>query len=164
LNREPSTAARALRAVSLVITLVTVVTVSTMTYSAYADVSGFLSTLSSGSGAGSGSHFVFTGNTATVGLNFSVQNSGLYPLSIALACSPDPNVPATCGAVSVSIPAGSTQVVVFRLTVSDLTKLKSLVSAGTKLHLNGTADISLEPFATLSVNFDLGSTLSGAVT
>ncbi len=163
MNREPSTAARALRAVSIVITLVSVVTFTTMAYSAYADVSGVFSTLGSSGIQGSASRYAVTGNTAELGLNFSVQNSGLYPLSIALSCRPDPGTPVTCANVSVSVPAGSTQVVAITLTVSDLSRLQTLVASGAQIHLNATADISLEPFATLAANFDLGGVLSGAV-
>jgi hypothetical protein len=163
LNREPSTAARALRAVSLVITLVSLVTFTTIVYSAYTDVSGVFSTFGSASSHGSASPIVVTGNTARIGLNYSIQNGGLYPLLIALSCQPDASLPVSCADVSVSIPAGSTQVVGLTLTVTDLTKLRSLVSAGKPLHLNATAAASLEPFATLSAEFDLGSILSGAV-
>ncbi len=162
MKREPSTAARALRAVSLVITLVSVVTVGTMAYSAYVDVNGFISNISSSSGQGLTNHVVVTGNTATLDLNYSVQNSGLYPLSIALSCQPNPSVPVSCSGVSVSIPAGSTQDVSLALTVSDLTKLQAMTSSGSPLHLNATADISLQPFATLSLQIDLGRALSGA--
>jgi len=162
LNREPSTASRALRAVSLAITLVSLVTFTTIVYSAYTDVSGVFSSLGSSSSQGSAVHFVVTGNTAELELNYSIQNSGLYPITVALSCQPDASVPVSCANVSVSIPEGSKQVVGFALTVSDLAKLQSQVSAGKTLRLNATASVSLQPFATLSANFDLGSVLSGA--
>ena len=145
------------------ITLVSIVTFSTIAYSVYVDVSGVFSTLSSPGKQGSASQLVVTGNTAKLDLDYSIQNSGLYPLLVAFSCQPDANAPLSCADVSVSIPVGSTQVVGFAITVSDLSKLRSLVSAGNPLHLNATAAFSLEPFATLSARFDLGNALSGAV-
>jgi hypothetical protein len=163
LKREPSTAARALRAVSLVITLVTVVMVSTLAYSAYTDLSGTLSALSSGGGFGSGSSFAVSGNSATLNLNISIKNSGFFPLTISFGCHPDPNVPATCSVSTLDIPVGTTQVLPIILTVTDLSKLQAMLSGGTQLHFNATAEASLVPFATLTANFDIGSLLSGAV-
>lgn len=162
MKREPSTAARALRAVSLVITIVSIVTFSTMAYSAYADVSGVVSRLGSSGSQSPLNHFVVNGNTATLNLSYTVQNSGLYPLAISLSCQPSPDLPVSCAELSVSIPAGATQVVSLSLTVSDLSKLESL-NSGSPLHLNATAVVSLEPFASLSAQLDLGSALSGAL-
>ena len=163
MKHEPSTAARALRAVSLAITLVSIVTFATIAYSAYADVSSVLSTLSSGGSQGTGSSLAVSGDTATLAVNFSIQNSGLYPLLISLSCQPGPSLPVSCANVSLSIPAGSTQVARLVVTVSSLSKLQSVASSGTPIHLNATADVSLQPFASLSASFDLGSALSGAL-
>lgn len=162
MNREPSTAARALRAVSIAITIVSLVTFTTMAYSAYADVSGVLSRIGAGGGSGQAARLLVSGNTATLDMNFTVQNTGFYPLLIQLSCQPGGSLPVTCAPLSVSIPAGATRVVTLALAVSDVSKLQSTITGGQPVHLNATAQVSLEPFASLSASFDLGSALSGA--
>ena len=162
MKREPSTASRALRAVSLVITLVSIVTFSTMGYSAFADLRGVISTLGSG-GQGAASNLLVNGNSAELDFAYNVQNGGLYPLLISISCQPDASLSVSCSGGNVTIPAGATQQVRFAVSVADLTKLEGAIAAGQQVRLNGTAQISLEPFATLSAVFDLGSILSGAI-
>lgn len=162
MNREPSTASRALRGVSLAITLVSIITFSTIAYSAYADVNGVLSSLRGPSTSATGAHYTVSGNTARLDLNFNVDNGGLYPLSIQLTCANSPSLPVSCGPVSVSIQPGLSRGVDLVLNVNDLARLQTLVSSGAGVHLNATAAIFLQPFAVLSVTFDLGSALSGA--
>ena len=162
MKREPSTAARSLRAVSLAITLVSVVTFATMVYSAYQDVNGVVSIFGGRASGTLGSlETKVSGNTARATLNFTVPNDGLYPLVLRVSCSPPDGLPVSCQAIDLTVTPGQTQVVHFVILVSDVKGLNATVAPGNRLHVNATASVSLEPFATLSVTFDLGSALSG---
>ncbi len=159
--REPSMAWRSLRAVSIMITLVSVVTFGTMIYSTYEDATATLAAIGNPSHQGFGTQTTVSGNTAQVALNFSLFNKGLYPLGVNLSCAPSQSLPVSCQPVQVSVPPGVTKSVRLVLSVNDVTKLQSIATGAAQLHLNATASVSLEPFATLSVTFDLGSALSG---
>lgn len=159
--REPSMVWRSLRAVSLMITLVSVVTFGTMIYSTYADASATFAALSGPSHRGFGVQTRVSGNTAQVALNFSLPNRGLYPLGVRFSCAPAQGLPVACQPVEVSVQPGATKAVQLVVSVSDLAKLQSITAAGSLIHLNATASVSLEPFAAVSLTFDLGSALSG---
>lgn len=162
MTREASTAASVLHAVSLAITLVSIVTFATMAYSAYQDTAGMLSTLGTAGSSAPGAHLIVSGNMAKLNLGFSVPNNGLYPLAVRISCAPSGSLPVSCGTVAVSVGPGLSESVNLALTVTDLARLRSILANGNSLHLNATAAVSLEPFATLSLTFDLGPTLSGA--
>lgn len=151
-----------MRAVSLAITLVSIVTFATMIYSAYQDVSGVVG-IFGGKPAGSLGPLQtkVSGNTAQDGLNFTIPNNGLYPLTLRVSCSEPGGLPVSCQAVDLTVIPGQTEVVHFVILVSDVKALRAMVAAGQSIHVNATASVSLEPFATLSVTFDLGPALSG---
>jgi hypothetical protein len=160
LNREPTTAGRALKAVSLVIILVSVTTFSTMIYSAWQDASGVLSAFGSG-GITPTSNSTVTGNTALIEVDYVLPNDGLYPISLRFACVPDPSIPVTCQSAEVEVPPGLAGRFAMVIMVSDVSRLQQMTAAGEPVHLNVTASVSLVPFATLSTSFDLGSLLEG---
>lgn len=158
MKREPTIAARSLRAVGLVITLVTLVTFSTIAYSAVVDYQNVVSELRSGSAGGvvSGSEKL-QGTTLILLLNVTAQNKGMYPVSVALACSPVQQSGATCTPANATIRPGGESTVRFQMRVPDGGQY---VTGSSKLHINGTLTVGLEPFATLSFVEDFGSLFS----
>jgi hypothetical protein len=63
--------------------------------------------------------------------------------------------------VDVTVAPGQVQRVHFVLIVSSVSELEGMVASGGSIHFNATAGVSLEPFATLTVTFDLGPALTG---
>ena len=162
MRTEQSTAARSLRAVALVITLVTIVTFSTIAYSAYADVNGVIGTASGRAPGALGSvQARVNGNTETVEVDFAVPNAGFYPLRLEIACAPPPGLEVSCQSVDATVAPGQTQLVTLVVDVANLTQFRSAVASGGAFHLQANLSVSLEPFATLEVRFDLGSALTG---
>jgi hypothetical protein len=154
LKREPTTAARSLRAVGLAITLVSIVTFSTFAYSAVADFQSFLGSLQSGSGPAITGSATLQGSTLLLDLNVTAQNQGLYPLSITLACSSDQSQGATCNNANMTILPGQTSTIVLLMSVPNATQY---TTDGKQLHINGSATLVLEPFASVNVGEDWGS-------
>jgi hypothetical protein len=90
------------------------------------------------------------GNIATVSLNFTIPNAGLYTLNVTLTCdNSNPNV--VCQAGHVSVPPGGDQVLRFRMTI---TNVQQYVSSGDR-RINGTLAMALEPFVSISIGTDL---------
>jgi hypothetical protein len=155
LKTERSTAARSLRAVALAITLVSVVTFAAVGYSAYMDISSILNVSKQGSPAIT-ARTVVQGNSATVYVNATISNGGLFPLSVSLSCkSSQPDV--TCTPGSISVAPGQNATLKFQMTVADV----SQISSSSPLQVNGTLEASLVPFASVSVGFNLGSLYNG---
>jgi hypothetical protein len=145
---------RTLRAVGLAITLVSIVTFSTLGYTIFADVQGFVGSLQSGSGPAISGSAVLQGSTLLLDLNATVQNQGLYPLSITLSCSSAQQEGATCTTAQATIPPGQTSTLVFRMAIPNGTEY---TSGAKQLHINGSATLALEPFASVTITKDFGT-------
>jgi hypothetical protein len=146
---------RSLRAVGLAITLVSIVTFSTLGYTIFADVQGFVGTLQSGPGSALSGSAVLQGSILLLDLNATVQNQGLYPLSITLSCpSTQQQEGATCTTAHATIPPGQTSTLVFRMAIPNGTVY---TSGAKQLHINVSAAFALEPFASITVTKDLGT-------
>jgi len=155
LKSERTTAARSMRAVALAITLVSVVTFAAVGYSAYSDFNGFISNFRTGS-TGISARTVAQGQAATLYVNATVPNDGLFPLSVSISCTAPP-AGVTCTSSSLTIPPSTSGVLRFQISIANVTELQN--AAG--LHLNGTAVAGLVPFASISITVDLGSFLTG---
>jgi len=130
------------------------VTFSTFAYSAFADVESFFGSLQSGSGPAISGSAVLQGSTLLLDLNVTAQNQGLYPLSITLACSSDQSQGATCNTAHMTIPPGQTSSIVFLMSVPNGTQY---ANGGKQLHINGSATLALEPFASANIGTDWGT-------
>jgi hypothetical protein len=157
LKREPTIVTRSLRAVGLAITLVSIVTFSTIGYTVFADAQAFLGSLQSGPGHTISSAYRFQGSNLLLDLNATVQNQGLYPLSITLSCSPVQQEGVSCSSAQATIPPGQTSTLVFRIMVPNATEYTNAVQSPKQLHINGTATFALEPFASITINSDYGN-------
>ena len=139
----------ALRGVTIAIALLVVLAVGTVAYSAYEDYSAVRPELSGGSNQPVGG-ITQSGNTATVSLNFTIPNGGLYTLNVTLTCdNSNPNV--VCQAGQVSVPPGGQQVLRFRMTITDVQRY---IASGER-RINGTVAMGLEPFVSISIGTDL---------
>ena len=145
---------RSLRAVGLAITLVSIVTFSTFAFSAFADFQGFVGSIQSGSGSAVSGTAVLQGSTLLLDLNATVQNQGLYPLSITLSCSSVQTEGATCTTAHATILPGQSSTLYFRMAVPNGTEY---VSGAKQLHINGSATLALEPFASVTISKDFGT-------
>lgn len=163
MKSEPTTAGRSLRTVSLAITLISIITFTTLVYSAYEDIGGILGLFGGQTTPNPPTlQTVVSGNTALIELNLSISNRGLYPVSLRISCAPPPGLPVSCQLAQATVGQGNTQGLHLIIMVSDIAGLKSIAAGGQGIHLNATATASLEPFASVSANFDLGSILAGA--
>jgi hypothetical protein len=153
LKREPSILASSLRSVALVITLVSIVTLSTFGYSAYADVSNVISIVGGGLPTASiTAETVVQGSAATVYLNVTLANKGLYPISLSLTCLPPGGSRITCNSPSIMFLPGQSRTLHFVMTVENY----SQIIAG-NIHVDGQVVVALEPFASITVAVDLGN-------
>lgn len=145
----------ALRSVTLVIALAVVLVIGTLAYSAYEDYSAIRPELAGGSNQVVG-RGVTSGNTYTVSIDIPIPNRGLYTLNVTVACvAADPNV--VCAPAKAVVPAGQTGNLSFRMTVLNM---QEYTSSGDR-RINGTIDISLEPFATVAIGVDLSGYVKG---
>ncbi len=150
MKQETSPVGSSLRAATLAITLVSIVTFSTVLYSAYAEVQGVMGVLGQNSGNGVISTRTTTQNeSATLYVNATLPNRGLYPLRVALSCSPAQSTNVTCQPGVVTIAPGSTGTLRFSLTSPNLSRIGAAVPAN--------FSVELEPFASISVSVDLSS-------
>jgi hypothetical protein len=148
-------AARSLRAVGLAITLVSLVAFSTLIYSAYTDVTTIFSTLGSGSGSSAiTARELVQGSTATIYLNVTMQNKGLYPIMMAISCPNSQGANVTCNSPSITVAPGMNQTLHFVMAIKDFSQTQGGTS---NIHVNGTVLLALEQFASITVAVDLGS-------
>ena len=145
---------KSLRAVGLAITLVSIVTFTTFAYSGVADFQGFFSSLQSGSGSALSGSAVLQGTTLLLELNATVTNEGLFPLAISLSCSSTQTEGATCTNAQATILPGQTSTLLFRMAVPNGTEY---TSGARQLHINGSATLALEPFASVNITKDFGT-------
>ena len=146
--------ARSLRATGLAITLVTLVTVSTFAYSFGAEFDYLRSTLGGGA-ASPGIHVQvgFAGSTLTVGINVSMKNAGLYPLTIGLSCINPAVINATCSSSNVDIMPGRSGSAKFTIVVHGVPSLTAALS----LRLDAKVHVEMQPFGAGDAVFDVGS-------
>jgi len=139
--------------VALVITMVALVTFSTVGYTAYADVSNVISTVGGGSPTPAiSAKTVVQGLEATVYLNVTLANKGLYPITLSLACLPPSGSGITCTSPSIRVLPDQSQTLQFMMTVENYSQ-----SAAGGLHVDGQVGVTLEPFASIAVAVDLGT-------
>jgi hypothetical protein len=150
LRRKTPAGIWALRGVTIAIVLVVIIVVGTVGYSAYEDVTGIRSEIGAGPQQASG-RAVLVGSSEVISINVTVPNNGLYTLNITITCDPQ-NANVVCEPSHVSVPSGGQQVLRFKMTVVNLQQFE----ASSNHRINGTVDISLQPFASLSVGVDLG--------
>jgi len=142
----------AIRGFSIALAVIIVLAFGTVFYSAYVDYRGI-----SNDASNPAFHSVvrtMDGNSETVAVNLTVPNQGLYALQVSVAC-PEPDVAAgvSCQHASVTVPAGQTRTLEFRITVANLARFESSLSQ----QINGSVSIEIMPFASVSLNYDLGS-------
>jgi hypothetical protein len=155
LKVEPSIAARAIRAASLTISLVSLVTFATVFYSAYTDYNSVLQLVGSQSGGAVSETVTSSGGQTTLHINATVPNNGIYPLQVSISCphaSSQPGV--SCVGDSAMVQPGQTGEIHLSVSVSNST-LSSLGLGA--LNLDGEVDITLVPFASLSMLVNLGT-------
>ena len=92
-----------------------VLVIGSVLYSAYEDYSAVRPELEGGSSQPIGG-VTQNGNTATVSINFTIPNTGVYTLNVTLTCS-DPNPNVVCAAGHVSVQPGERQVQRFKMTI-----------------------------------------------
>jgi hypothetical protein len=154
LKPEPSISSSSLRAVALAITLVSVVTFSSVLYSAYADFNGIVNNVQTGSHNITVTP-VTSGNSATLYVNATIPNDGLFPLTVSITCSSvQPGI--TCNQASITVPPKLAGELKFQVAVADVSELQNGLSG---LHVNGTITAELVPFASISATIDVGSFL-----
>ena len=152
MKREPSLIAHSFRALALVIMLVSLVAFSTVAYTAYADVSNVLDTVGNNTHtAAISSRTVVEGSGATVYLNVTLSNKGLYPIELSMACLPASGSGIACTSPSVTILPGQSQTLHLVMTIASYSQV-----LGGGLHVNGRVEAILEPFASINMTFDLG--------
>ena len=145
----------ALRVVTIAITAVVIIVVGTLAYSVYEDYTVIRSELAGGSNQPIGT-ITPVGSGATVSINITVTNKGLYSLNVTLTCEySSSNV--VCQRASISVPPGQSDVLRFRMTVKDLAQFHS--SGNTEV--NGTVLISMIPFVELKVGTNFGGFIPG---
>ena len=137
---------------ALVIILVSLVTLSTVGYSAYADVSNVVNTIGGSQTSTITAKTVIQGSAATVYLNVTLANKGLYPIVLSLACLPPSGSGITCTSPSIMVLPGQSQTLHFVMTVENYPQFV----AGGK-HIDGQVVVTLEPFASITVAVDLGT-------
>jgi len=139
----------ALRAVTATITIIVLVVVGTIAYSTYQDYSVIRSELPGTPNQPTG-RIIQQGNTATVYINITIPNRGLYTLNVTVTCDrSNPNV--VCAKAQVSVPAGGEQVLRVKMTVLNLQQYL----ASSNRRINGTVTAALEPFVSMTVVTDL---------
>ena len=143
-----------MRAVTVAVALVVIIVVASVGYSAYEDYTAVRAELSGGSQQAVG-RAVLQGQTETVSINITVPNSGLYSLNVTMTCS-YPNSNVVCQRTTVNVPPGQQEVLHFRLVVANLAQFTSL----TDHRINGTVDISMPPFVSLSIGTDFSGFVS----
>ena len=156
MKREPSILAHSLRVVALIIILVSLVTFTTVGYSVYADVSSLTNTLGGRSpNSAINAKTVVKGSAATVYLNVTLANTGLYPTHLSLICLPPVESGITCTSPSITVLPGKSQTLHFMMTVENYPQ-----SAAGGLHVDGQVEVALEPFASMNLTVDLGDLLA----
>ena len=128
---------------------------STLLYSVYEDYNGALGAVTPSSRAVA-SKVTVSGASATLQLNVTVPNAGLYPIGVSLYCARSLPAGTSCTGASVTVPPGGNRTLVVSLTAPldggsapDLTGVK------------GNLTISLIPFASMTIGMDLGSLVGG---
>jgi len=156
-NKRTPRAMWAIRGFSIALAVIIVLAFGTVFYSAYVDYRGISDDVSNPA-----YHSVvrtMDGDSESVAVNLTVPNHGLYTLQVSVSC-PEPNVEAgvSCEQSSVTVPAGQTRTLEFRITVADLSKFENSLSQ----QINGSVSIEIMPFASVSLSYDLGGLVEAA--
>jgi len=152
-------AGRSLRGVSLAITLLSLIIFSTLAYSAYEDTQGILK-ISANASATPAIVAVtsYNGTTATVKMNITLNNEGLYPLQFSVACVQTPGgFNATCSLPQATIQPGQSMTVSFTMTVDGVSQQSGVEGRPVEADF----DVALQPFASLQISANLGGLVAG---
>jgi hypothetical protein len=153
LKRKTPAGVWALRAVTATIALVVILVLGSVAYSAYEDYTAVRSELVGGSQQAVG-RAVLQGSSETISINITVPNRGLYTLNVTVSCSyPTSNV--VCLPSQVNVPAGQQDVLHFRMIVADVSQFEN-----SDRIINGTVDIAMGPFVSLSIGTNFGGSVS----
>ena len=153
---ESAFLAHSLRALALTITLITLVTLSTVGYTAYANVSDTLNLLGGNSPTSAiTTKTVLLGSTTTIYLNMTLTNSGFYPVGLSLTCIPPNGSTITCNSPSIIVYPAQSKTLHFVMTIEN-----SFQGLAGDLHVDGTLEVSLSPFASINLAVDLGSLIN----
>ena len=153
MTREPSLLARSLRAVALAITMVALTTFSTVGYSAYVGVGSVIGTLGGDPQTPAlAASTVVHGLDATVYLNVTLANEGLYPIELSMICLPQVDSRITCNSPTITVPPGESRTLSFEMTVENYSQVVT-----PNLRVDGQVKVSLDPFASVSARVDLGA-------
>jgi hypothetical protein len=140
----------------MIITLVSLVTFTTVGYSVYVDASNAARVLGGNSHTSAiTAKIVIRESVATVYLNVTLANDGLYPIVLSLACLPQNMSGISCSSPTITVLPGQTQTLHFTMTVENYTQ-----SAPKDLRIHGRVKVVLEPFASIALTVDLGTLLA----
>lgn len=141
---------------AVAIALVSFVTFSTVGYTVYADVSNVLDTVGGGTPTSAiTARTVAQGSAATVYLNVTLANKGLYPIILSLTCLPTKESGIICTSPSITVLPGQSQTLHFVMTAENYTQ-----SAARGLHVDGQVEVTVEPFGSIAVAVDLGALIA----
>jgi hypothetical protein len=142
---------RVLGAVTIAITLLVFLVIASVVYSAYADYNAVSGELRGGPGASV--KRTIQGSSELVSLNVTVPNRGLYTLSVTISCNnPVPSSNTFCQPSTVTVKPGEQQVLELTIKIQSVAAYRA--SNG---FINGTVNIQMEPFASLSIGVNFGS-------
>ena len=148
MKREPSPAASSLRAAALAITAVVLIAFATIAYSFYADYTAVAGSLGpNGRPTGISSNTVVQGTSATVYINATIPNDGLYPLAVGISCFPsNGTITVTCSNQEVTVSPGDVQTLRFRMDLVNLS-----LTEPNNLSVKANVTLAIEPFVTLVI-------------
>lgn len=152
MNTNARRANWAIHAVSIAIAALVVFSFATVFYSAYVDYRGISNNVDSPQ-----YHSVsrsFSGKNETVSVSLTIPNDGIYPITVSVSCpEPDAVGGITCEKSTVTVPAGGERELLFQMTVGNVDAFENAMSQ----NINGTVTIQLAPFASISVEYNLGA-------
>lgn len=133
-----------------------VLVVATVGFSAYQDYEAVRPEFQQGSSQVQAQAAPYGTSGATVSLNITIPNKGLYTLNVTLTCDHS-NPEVVCTTASVSVPPGQQQVLRFVMKVLSV----QAYQASNDHRINGTVIMALEPFASVTINTDLSGLVPG---
>ncbi len=140
----------------MAIAIVVIVVVAAVAYSSYEDytaVKPYISNPQHPAGTAT-----LQGTTGIISFDVTIPNRGLLPLNVTVYCD-SPPAGVTCVKASVDVLPGQQQELNFTMTIANAQQFAALPNHS----INGTVDMQLVPFASLTVNVDFGGIIkSGA--
>jgi hypothetical protein len=126
--------------------------VGSVLYSAYAEYQSVTAEFKQGQGGVVGE--TIQGAGAVFSANITIPDHGLYPITVTISCQDSQSsTNVYCQPASVTVQPGQSDVLRLHIHVQDLAAYRGAASA----RVNGTLDIDMPPFASLSVATDLSS-------